>query len=212
MFRLEALAVFLLGVLPGAPALAQVLVVPETIIPQKMAADGEDGTVSGKFWSGMFSPGDSAKVMLGLLYDQATFAVPEWGSGAAGLGRRAEWVTAGYLTRYTTEFATAELLGTDTSYRRCLCKGFRRRAGHALHAEFVERKRDGSDTFAFARLSGIYVSAAATAPMLPAGDGAWNASNRAMASLAIDEGFNMLKEFWPEIRRTLLPRGFPARR
>jgi hypothetical protein len=163
-----------------------------------------EGTLADEFTRGLFTPGASAKFALGLVYDQATVAVPQWGSGRAGLGRRTEWLAAGYLARYSTEFAAEKLLGTDTSYQRCRCKGFPRRAAHALHAEFVERKAGGSNVFAFARMSGIYASAALTAPMLPAGYGVADVNQRALTAVGIDEGCNILQEFWPEIKRTLL--------
>jgi hypothetical protein len=176
---------------------------------QAIASQEQDATLAEQFSRGLFTPTTAAKLSLGLLYAQTAVMVPEWGSGRDGLARRAEWLTAGYLTRYTTEFATSKLLGTDTSYQRCRCKGFPGRAAHALHSEFVERKADGSPTFAIARLTGIYASAAITAPMLPSGYGVKDVNNRAMAAVAIDEGFNMLQEFWPEIKRTLLFRKRP---
>jgi hypothetical protein len=42
-----------------------------------------------------FTPGASAKLALGLLFAQSTESIPEWGSGSAGLARRAEWLAAG---------------------------------------------------------------------------------------------------------------------
>ena len=167
-------------------------------------APSHDGALANEFTQGLFTPGKSAKLALALAYDQATVAVPEWGSGRAGLGRRAEWLSAGYLARYSTEFAAEKLLGTDTSYQRCRCKGFPRRAAHALHAEFVERKADGSKVFAFARMTGIYASVALSAPILPDNYGVADANQRAITAIGIDEGCNILQEFWPEIKRTLL--------
>jgi len=202
MVRIDRLAVLLwICLLPGTPASAQ-----DDAGPQTSASGHQDGTLAGQFSRGLVTPAEAAKLALGLLYDQTTVAVPEWGSGRDGLIRRGEWLAAGSLTRYTTQFATAKLLGTDTSYQRCRCTGFPRRAGHALHAEFVERKADGSATFAVARLTGIYASAAITAPMLPGRYGPADANKRVVAALAIDEGFNILQEFWPEIKRTLLLR------
>jgi hypothetical protein len=43
--------------------------------------------------------------------------------------------------------------------------------------------------------------------MLPAGYGLRAAAARSVMAFGVDEGFNMLKEFRPEIVRTLLFRG-----
>jgi hypothetical protein len=204
MTRTNHIAVLLWICLSAAPA--QDLASPQTGIAVTSGEQADPGNTVNRFARGLFTPTEAAKLALGLVYDQATVAVPEWGSGRDGLMRRTEWLAAGRLTRYTTEFATRSLLGTDTSYHRCRCKGFPRRAGHALYAEFVERKADGSAIFATARLTGIYASTAITAQMLPAGYGVADANSRAMAAIGIDEGFNLLQEFWPEIKRTLLLR------
>jgi hypothetical protein len=52
-------------------------------------------------------------------------------------------------------------------------------------------------------MTGIFASAAVTAPLLPAGYEAADASKRAITAIGVDTGFNMLQEFWPEIKRTL---------
>jgi hypothetical protein len=53
-------------------------------------------------------------------------------------------------------------------------------------------------------MAGVVASTAVTAPMLPSGYAAAEASKRALSAIATDEGFNVLQEFWPEIKRTLL--------
>lgn len=158
------------------------------------------------FIQSTFTAGASAKLALGLLYDQATVAVPEWGSGRAGLARRAEWLGAGFMARKTTEYLVASYRGVDTSYHRCDCKGFPRRAAHALRSGFVEYRADGSPVFAVARFSGL-AGGGLTTPMLPAGYGVRDATGRAAMAFVIDEGFNVLQEFRTELVRTLLLRG-----
>ena len=92
--------------------------------PQSAFSEAQNRPLADQYTHGLFSAGESAKFALALVYDQATVAVPEWGSDRAGLARRAEWLAATHLTRYSTEFATAKLLRTDTSYQRCRCAGF----------------------------------------------------------------------------------------
>jgi hypothetical protein len=156
-----------------------------------------------------FTPGASLKLGLGLLYDQATVAVPEWGSGRAGLARRAEWLGAGWLARASTEYIVAARRGVDTGYRPCDCKGFPRRAAHALRSGFVEYRSDGTPIFAVARFSGLAAGGLATMPMMPAGYGLSDAARRTVVAFGVDEGFHMLHEFRKEIVRTLLLRRAP---
>jgi hypothetical protein len=174
---------------------------------RSMDAQMVDPTPSRGFLQTEFTPGAGAKMALGLLYDQATVAVPEWGSDRGGLERRAEWLAASWAARAVTEYAVASYRGVDTRYRRCACKGFPRRAAHALRSGLVEYRADGAEVFAVARFSGIASGALATMPMLPAGYGLRDAAGRSVVAFGGDEGFNMLKEFRPEIVRTLLFRG-----
>jgi hypothetical protein len=174
--------------------------------------DAQTGDVSEPqgFLQAELTPGASAKLALGLLYDQATVAVPEWGSGRAGLARRAEWLAAGWVARASTEYAVASYRGVDTGYRPCACKGFPRRAVHALRTGFLEYRPDDTPVFAVARFSGLATGALATIPMLPPGYGFRDAAHRAAMTFLVDEGFNVLQEFRPEIVRTLLLRRKPA--
>jgi hypothetical protein len=150
------------------------------------------------------TPGASIKLALGLLYDQATVAVPEWGSDRGGLERRAEWLVAGWAARASVEYVVASRRGVDTGYRPCACKGFPRRAAHALREGFREYRAGGTPVPALARFSGLAAGSLATIPMLPAGYGLRDAAGRAVTAFGIDEGFNLLHEFRKEIVRTLL--------
>ena len=196
MIRINPIAVLSFCLLPCSPVFCQ----DKPFLKIEATQTG----LAEQYSQALFAPANSARLGLAMLYDQARVEVPGWGSGRDGLRRRAEWVATGYLTRFSTEFAAAKLLGDDTHYQRCLCKGFPRRTTHALHAEFTERRRDGSTVFGTARLAGIYASAAVSESMLPAGRTMADFSNRAVTAIGIDEGFNMLHEFWPEIRRAPL--------
>jgi len=153
-----------------------------------------------------FSPGMLAKFSLGVLYDQTTVQEPEWGAGAAGLRQRAEWRMAGLLSRAATEYAIARMRETNSDYQRCRCKGFGPRSRHALVSEFVEIRADRSMAPPVARFTGIATSLAVTTPFLGQHSGVGTGTDRAAVLVGADLGFNMLQEFWPEIKRTLLLR------
>lgn len=145
-----------------------------------------------------------AKFSLGVLYDQATDQVPQWGSGADGLGKRAQWRMAGLLTRASVEYGVSRWRDTIPGYVRCRCKGFLPRSRHAVVSEFLDRRIDGGFAAPVARFSGIATSVALTS--LGEHDTASGATEHALLLVSTDLGFNMLQEFWPEIRRTLLLR------
>lgn len=154
------------------------------------------------FYQNAFSASMLAKFSLGLLYDQATVQVPEWRSGVDGLQKRAELRMGGLLTRAAVEYGVAHYRNTDPSYHRCHCKGFGPRSIHAFAAEFTEFRSDGSIAPPISRFAGLAASVAATSPFV--GRHSANPMERGMTLLGADLGFNMLQEFWPEIRRTLL--------
>jgi hypothetical protein len=150
------------------------------------------------------TPGEAAKFGLALLHDQATVTIPEWGAGREGLERRAQLLAATHLAGSVIEYEVARLRGSSEGYERCRCKGFPRRSRHAVVSEFVERRANGSLAQPVARLAGVYVPVVVTLPLLPQGYGVGNMQYRANMTLIADAAFNVLKEFWPEIKRTLL--------
>jgi hypothetical protein len=187
--RSTRLVILLLSGVAGVPGLrAQEAAAPEVHSPSLFAS--------------VFSTGTLAKFSLGVLFDQATAAVPGWGSGAAGFRKRAEWRMAGLLSRAAAEYEVARLRGTDPGYERCRCKGFLPRSRHAIVSEFVERRVEGGLAAPIARFAGIATSAGVTS--LAEHYGFEDAGKRAMAVAGVDIGFNLLAEFGPEIKRTLL--------
>jgi hypothetical protein len=111
---------------------------------------------------------------------------------------------AGLLGRSLTEYSAASLRGTDEGYLRCRCKGFIPRSRHVLVTEFTERRARGGFAAPVARLSGI--AAGTVVASLGQHIGPGSAAQRAVLLVNTDIGFNMLNEFWPEIKRTLLLR------
>ena len=152
----------------------------------------------------VFSSGTLAKFSLGLLYDQATTEVPRWGSGTAGFQKRAEWRMGGLLSRPAAEYGVTKWRGTDPGYQRCQCKGFLPRSRYAVVSEFVERRTEGGLAAPVARVTGIATGVLVTS--LGQHSGVGDAWKRGIVLAGNDIGFNVLQEFWPEIKRTLLLR------
>jgi hypothetical protein len=71
-----------------------------------------------------------------------------------------------------------------------------------LRTARVEHRADGSLAPPVARFAGVATSAAVTS--IGGQTGAAVAAEHALLLVNTDIGFNLLQEFWPEIRRTLL--------
>lgn len=129
---------------------------------------------------------------------------PEWGQGMAGYGRRLGSNMGRHAARSTIEFGFGALIGEDPRYERCRCEGFFPRIAHATARTFVARNRRGETVPAIARLTGIYGGSLLSVSWHPerytvAGDGLrWGTY-----SLGFNAGFNILREFWPDIKRAV---------
>jgi hypothetical protein len=153
--------------------------------------------------SAALTPGAAARFAIALLHDQVTVTIPQWGAGREGLARRAQLLLATHLGGSMVEYEVARLQDTSEAYERCRCEGFPRRSRHAVVSGFLERRANGSLAPPVARLAGIYVPTALTLPLLPRRYGVENVLYRVNMTLLADLGFNVLQEFWPEIKRTL---------
>lgn len=150
-----------------------------------------------------YGPGALFRTGFVAAMDQSDNDPPEWGQGMAGYGRRAASRYGRFALQETLELGGGMLLGEDPRYHPCRCTGFFRRSGHALLSTVVTRNREGNPTFAFARVGAVYGgSMLATHLWYPsrytaAGDG-FRLGN---ISLGVSGGVNLIREFWPDIKR-----------
>ena len=90
--------------------------------------------------------------------NQADNTPPEWRQGAEGYGKRfgSNFGIAAIST--TSRYGLAEVLGEDTLYYRCACKGFFPRLGHAMISTLTARRGDdGHTVFSVPALVAPYV-------------------------------------------------------
>ncbi len=150
-----------------------------------------------------FGPGAALRTGFVAAMDHADNDPPEWEQGMAGFGRRAASRYGRFALQETIELGGGALLGEDPRYHPCKCSGFFRRSGHALVSTVVARNANGKPTPAFARIAGVYGgSMLATHLWYPsrftaAGDG-FRLGN---ISLGVSGGVNLVREFWPDIKR-----------
>ena len=136
------------------------------------------------------------------LLAQARDLPPDWPQGARGLGYRAGSYYGLVAVDSSIKLGAGALLGEDTRYKRMGEGSTARRLMHALISTVVWRTPEGSIRPALARTGALYGSSMIAMTWYPErytafGDGLRIANYR----LAYSAGFNMFREYWPDIRR-----------
>jgi hypothetical protein len=133
---------------------------------------------------------------------QATGTPKEWGGGAEALGERIGNAFAQHVIRGTLQYGISASLHEDNRYFVSGETGFFRRTKYALKSTFLARHDNGSQSFSFSRIGGAAGSAFISRAWQPtskttAGDGAVVFG----FSVVSDIGFNVFREFWPDMKR-----------
>jgi hypothetical protein len=149
-----------------------------------------------------YGPSAAARSTLGAGVAQAEDTPHEWGQGAAGFGRRFASAFGTHIIKKSIEYPVAKLRHEPFGYRPSTKNGFKSRALYAVTAVVITHKTtDGSRTVHSAEISGDVGAGLLSRLWQPA-------STRTLATgfgsagtmLAGDAGYNVLREFWPEIR------------
>jgi hypothetical protein len=137
--------------------------------------------------------------------NQATNSPSEYGQGAEGYGKRygagfADGLSAGLFV--TGVFPS--LLREDPRYYRMDSGGFKHRFGYAATRVLVTRQDSGRKAFNFSELLGSFSSSALAMTYYPSKDRNFSdVAQRAGIQFAFDAGFDVLKEFYPELERAI---------
>lgn len=140
--------------------------------------------------------------------NQARNSPPEYGQGAEGFGKRygagfADGLTAGLFV--TGVYPS--LLRQDPRYYRLGDGGFSHRMGYAVSRILVTRQDSGSKAFNFSEVLGSFTSSAIGVTYYPRSERDFSdVAERAGIQFAFDAGFNVVKEFYPEIERKIFGR------
>jgi hypothetical protein len=137
--------------------------------------------------------------------DQAANQDPAFGQGAAGYGKRFGANFAGQTAfRFFTEFAYATAFSEDPRYYRLGHGSTSRRFLHAAEHVFVAHRDSGKRMFNVSEWLGTASAVALNNAYHPGNEhGFGPAARQAGYSVLQDVGFDMLREFWPEIARKL---------
>jgi hypothetical protein len=133
---------------------------------------------------------------------QAEDTPKEWRGGAEGYGKRIGNAYAQHFIRGTLEYGISAALHEDNRYFKSGETGFFRRTKYAVVSTFLARHDNGNQYFSFSRIGSAAGTAFISREWQPrstttAGDGAVSFG----ISMGSDVGFNIVREFWPGLRR-----------
>jgi hypothetical protein len=130
---------------------------------------------------------------------------PGFGHGASALGK---YYGAAFADQAIGNMMTEALfpiaLHQDPRYFVKSKGGFWNRTGYAISREVITRGDDGQNHFNTSELGGNAVAAGISTLYYPASDrSAGNTINKWGQQVGLDAFFNIMKEFWPDVRTKL---------
>lgn len=137
--------------------------------------------------------------------DQATNRDPSFGQGAAGYGHRFGTGFAGQASvGFFTEFVYPAVFREDPRYYRLAQGSTRERFLHAVEHTVVAHGDNGRRTFNSSEWLGTSSAAILNNTMHPDySHGLGAVAQSTVFSILEDMGFDVLREFWPEVARKL---------
>jgi hypothetical protein len=135
---------------------------------------------------------------------QATNGNPSFGQGAAGYGKRfgAAWADFG-IQNFMTEGVFPTILRQDPRYFRRREGSGPSRLGYAISRLFITRSDSGKHQFNYSEVFGGATSLAISNAYHPDGRNLGDNVGRYAVQLGFDAASNVLKEFWPDLKRKL---------
>jgi hypothetical protein len=161
-----------------------------------------------KFWLATEDSFDYSSFLLagGLAgVGQAKNATPQFHQGATGYGRYywhsfADQAEGNYLTEAIVPVVARQ----DPRYYTLGRGGFFRRSSYAITRLLVTRTDSGGQNFNFSEIIGNGAGAGISDLYYPASERTWTKTGQKwLTQIAIDGAFNIFKEFWPDLNRTV---------
>ena len=124
----------------------------------------------------------------------------EWGQGWSAYGERYGSNLAYNAVRQTITYGTSAVFHEDNRYFASHKHGFWARTGYAVLSTVTARHPDGRQTFSVSSVTGV-VGASAISSIWgpPSWKGIGNISGNASISFAATAGFNIVREFLPDL-------------
>jgi hypothetical protein len=141
---------------------------------------------------------------------QATKTNPSFGQGMEGYGKRFSGAYADFaMQNMMTEGIFPTLLHQDPRYFRRRTGTGRSRLGYAISRLFITRTDSGKHRFNYSEVVGGATFLAISNAYYPDGRSVANNMGRYGVQLGFDAASNVLKEFWPDLKRKLPRRLVP---
>ncbi len=137
--------------------------------------------------------------------DQATNRDPTFGQGAEGYGKRFGASLADSVSsRFFKDFAYPAIFAEDPRYYRMSHGSSAKRLFHAAGHLFVAHRENGKPMFNYSEWLGSFSAAELSNLYHPGNEhGVGDTARRVVSSFAFDIGYDVLREFWPEISHKL---------
>jgi len=135
--------------------------------------------------------------------DQAQNNDPTFGQGAAGYSKRFGANFAGQASfKFFKDFAYPTIFSEDPRYYRLAYGGGKKRILHALGHAFVAYRENGTSTFNVSEWLGTTSAVVLSNTYHPGNRRGFTPAARGVGySILNDMGFDLLREFWPEVAR-----------
>lgn len=135
---------------------------------------------------------------------QANNSNPSFGQGVAGYAKRFGTTYADFaVENLMTEGVFPTLMHQDPRYFRRGEGTKRSRLAYAMSRLFITRGDSGKSQFNFSEITGAAASVAISNAYYSDGRTAGNNAARYTEQLGFDAASNILKEFWPDLKRKL---------
>jgi hypothetical protein len=129
---------------------------------------------------------------------------PEWGQGMEGYGRRFASSMGRKTIKNTVQFGVGAALREDPRYFPSTRRGFLPRVWHAVSFTFAPRNDNGERTLGVSRVAGALTAGFVSNTWYPDRlSDTSHALSRAGLMLGGDAGMNLLREFWPDLKRAI---------
>lgn len=155
-----------------------------------------------------YSPRTFANAGVNAVKDKLAGDDREYERGAMGLGQLYGIELATSETDVFFErFLVPSLLKQDPRYFRNPDLPFFRRVAYSMSRVLITKADNGTETFNASRVLGGAASQAISDLYVPGQrQGLHPIANRVVFDLLVDSGFNLVHEFWPDVRRKLFRR------
>ncbi len=165
-------------------------------------------SVREKFWLATQDSFDySSFISAGMLagVSEANKSYPEFGQGGKGYGRYYWHAVADQAVgNYMTEAIVPAVTHEDPRYYTLGRGGFFKRTGYAVSRLLVTRTDSGHRTINISEIVGNGAGAGISDAYYPSRERTWTKTGQKwLTQIALDGGFNILKEFWPDINHTI---------